>query len=84
MKTIGLISILVLFLSTVSCEKDSSPDTPKTKTELLTSKTWLYDEYFTNYNIANTLLTYKRGKTPNSSNLSLNQVSSILTALTLK
>ena len=48
--------------------------TPKSKTELLTGKTWIYDEYFTNYNTVNTQLSYKRGKASNAIDLSQNRV----------
>jgi len=61
-----LISLLVL---TVSCKKEKTESKPKTKTELLTSKTWMYDEYFRNYNSANTVLYYKRGKANNLINM---------------
>lgn len=68
----------VFSLTLISCEKDNDTDTttttPKTKTELLTSKTWLYDEYFRNYNSSNTILYYKRDKTNNLINLDINRV----------
>jgi len=58
--------------SLVSCKKDSTNDAPKTKMELLTSKTWVFDEYITNYNSSTGSLVYKKGKTSNSLNLSVN------------
>ena len=39
--------------------------------ELLTQKTWVYDEFITDYDESPTVLAYKRGKTNNSMNLSL-------------
>lgn len=57
----------------ISCKKDKT-NKPKTKTELLTSKTWIYDEYFREYNSSNTVLVYKRGKSNNSFNLNLNKI----------
>ncbi len=72
MKTQAFFAIFFLSIISLSCKKDVT-DAPKTKTELLTSKTWIYDEYFTNYNSANTALAYKRGKANNSINLSLNR-----------
>jgi hypothetical protein len=48
-----------------SCSKDNDGDSPKSKTELLSSKTWVYNEYFTNYNQASTILQYKKGKSNN-------------------
>jgi len=38
--------------------------------ELLTQKTWVYDEFITDYDESPTVLAYKRGKTNNSYNLS--------------
>lgn len=69
MKTISYLIFFSLLIC-ISCKKDT---TPKTKTELLTSKTWVYDEYFTNYNFTNTSLAYKKGKANNSLDLSLNR-----------
>jgi hypothetical protein len=42
----------------------------KTQTDLLTSKTWIYNEYFDNYNLSTPRLLYKLGKPNNSLNLS--------------
>ena len=55
---------VILFLLFFSCKKDSR----QTKTELLTSKTWMYDELYFSYNFAPTLH-YKRGNTNNLANL---------------
>jgi hypothetical protein len=76
MKAIYYISFLTfLALNLTSCKKDNDSRTKtKSKTELLTSKTWIYDEYFTNYNQATTLLAYKRDKASNTMNLSLNKI----------
>jgi hypothetical protein len=76
MKTICYVLFFVfLGFSLTSCKKESNgTTTKKSKTELLTSKTWIYDEYFTNYNQASTLLAYKRDKANNIMNLSLNKV----------
>jgi hypothetical protein len=69
-----LIAIVFIFFSFfMSCKKENYSK-PKTKTELLTSKTWVYEEYFREYNSSNTVLVYKRGKSNNSFNLDLNKV----------
>jgi hypothetical protein len=60
----------ILLLGLLSCSKDKDDDKVKTKMELLTQKTWLYDEFFTDYDESPTVLAYKRGKTNNSYNLS--------------
>jgi hypothetical protein len=60
----------ILILGLLSCSKDKDDDKVKTKMELLTQKTWLYDEFFTDYDESPTVLAYKRGKTNNSYNLS--------------
>ena len=60
----------ILILGLLSCSKDKDDDKVKTKMELLTQKTWLYDEFFTDYDESPTVLAYKRGKTKNSYNLS--------------
>lgn len=57
--------VTMIFLS---CTKDKNE--PKSKTQLLTAHTWVYNEYFTNYNQANTILQYKKGKSNNMLNLS--------------
>lgn len=45
-------------------------DSSRTRKELLTGRTWIYNEYFNNYNIASTDLTWKLGKANSSSNYS--------------
>jgi hypothetical protein len=59
-----------LLLGLLSCSKDKDDDKVKTKMELLTQKTWVYDEFITDYDESPTVLAYKRGKTNNSYNLS--------------
>jgi hypothetical protein len=62
-----------IFLSALlSCSKDNDNDNDKVKTkmELLTQKTWVYDEFFTDYDESPTVVAYKRGKTNNTLNLS--------------
>jgi hypothetical protein len=72
MKAITIYSLLlVVFFSVSSCKKENLT---KSKTDLLTSKTWIYDEYLINYNQANTILAYKLGKPNYTMNLSLNKV----------
>ena len=68
MKLKLLIYILILGVPLFSCSKDE--DTAQTRTQLLTSKTWIYNEYFTGYNEANTVLLYKKGKSSNILDLS--------------
>ena len=60
----------ILILGLLSCSKDKDDDKVKTKMELLTQKTWVYDEFITDYDESPTVLAYKRGKTNNSYNLS--------------
>jgi C-terminal lipocalin-like domain len=67
-------ALLLLLIPFASCKKDKNNDNPKSKTELLTSRPWVYDEYFTNYNSASTTLAYKKGKSNNSTNLSANTI----------
>jgi len=57
----------------IACKKTSS-DALKTKSQLLSSKTWIYSEYFKNYNQANTILTYKRGKANNLTDVSIEEL----------
>ena len=60
MKQITSILLLAIIVGFTSCKKEDDPrPTSKTKLEYLTSKTWIYDEYFTGYNTTNTLLAYK-------------------------
>ena len=63
-----LYCVPILAMSLLSCSKDKVQS--KSKTQLLTSKTWVYNEYFTNYNQANTVLQYKKGKSSNLIDLS--------------
>jgi hypothetical protein len=68
---------IILLLSaviglTLSCKKDKD-NTPKTKSEYLTSKTWVYDEYYREYNTS-PVLYYKRGQNNNLINLDQNKV----------
>src|SRR4029079_5661513 len=67
---IQLILSGIMLLGLLSCSKDKDDDKVKTKMELLTQKTWVYDEFFTDYDESPTVLAYKRGKTNNSYNLS--------------
>lgn len=60
----------ILLLGLLSCSKDKDDEKVKTKMELLTQKTWVYDEFITDYDESPTVLAYKRGKTNNSYNLS--------------
>ena len=64
-----VISSLLVFLF-FGCKKNSS----QSKTDLLTSQTWVYDEYIVNFNTLNSTLAYKKGKMNNSIDLSLSQV----------
>lgn len=71
--------ILSMSIWAISCSKDSpSTTTPitttKTKKELLTGNTWLYDEYYRNYNTTNAILYYKKNQGSNLLNLSINRV----------
>ena len=64
--------VLLLFIVVVtSCSKNNDKDEPKTKTELLTQKVWVYNELFHNYNTTNTTVIYKRGKPQNAQNFDL-------------
>jgi hypothetical protein len=44
MRALSLVTILSAVLILGSCQKDDSADIPKTKTELLTSATWKYND----------------------------------------
>jgi hypothetical protein len=65
----------ILLVGLLSCSKDNDNDNDngkvKTKMELITQKTWVYDEFITDYDESPTVLAYKRGKTNNSYDLSL-------------
>lgn len=67
-----LLSILLVVVIG-SCKKENVV-TPKTKTELITAKTWVYDEYLREYNSSSAILYYKKGKTSNLIDLSKNKV----------
>ena len=58
----------VFLLSLLSCSKDK--DETKTNAQLLTAQTWVYNEYFTNYNSASPTLQYKKGASSNPLDLS--------------
>ena len=63
-------AIVALMAVVIGCSKKSNP----TRTELLTGKTWVYDEYFRNYNQGSSGLLYKIGKPNNVLDLSKIQV----------
>ena len=54
------------------CKRDTPPVSEKLK--YLTSKSWIYEEYFTDYGMPSSTLVYKLGRTENSMDLSLNKV----------
>jgi hypothetical protein len=60
----------ILLLGLLSCSKDKDNEKVKTKMELITQKTWVYDEFITDYDESPTVLAYKRGKSNNTLNLS--------------
>jgi hypothetical protein len=60
----AVIAVIVLTFS--SCKKEN--DGPK-RTELLVAKTWVYQEYYSNFSTTNVQLLYKRGAAGNSLNL---------------
>jgi hypothetical protein len=75
MKNFNLVILLVLSVMTIACNKDNDETPrPKTKMEIMTAKTWMYDEYFRGYNTSNTVVYYKRGKTNNLVNYDSNRV----------
>jgi hypothetical protein len=63
MKLKLLFCVSILAITFLSCSKDK--DETKSKTQLLTAHTWVYNEYFTNYNQSSTILQYKKGKSNN-------------------
>jgi hypothetical protein len=76
---------LFLFLISFStlvftgCEKDCEqpdpqPITPPTKTEQLSTHTWIYDEFYTNWQQPTQALAYKKGGTSNTINYAPNRV----------
>jgi len=65
MKPKYILFTLLLPFIILSCKKEAEkkPDTiPKTKTEMICSATWIYNQYYINYNGANTILAYQRNK----------------------
>ena len=67
-----LIAVLCVFFL-VGCKKEA-PDAPlSANTELLTSKAWLYDEYYTGYNTPAKKRVYKRNAPGNSADFSVYQ-----------
>jgi hypothetical protein len=70
-----LLALCVLILT--ACEKNI-PKLQKSLTpaeQLLTEKTWKYNEYFTNYSLSTAAVEYKLGKPNNLTDLSPNRVS---------
>ena len=76
MKPLNLFCLLFFIVFVSSCKKDSVTNTPTTKTkiEILTSHTWMYDEYFRFYNGTTPTLYFKKGRTNNYLDLTLNRV----------
>jgi hypothetical protein len=72
--------LLIAFSSLLSgCEKDCdapdpTPTTPPNKTELLSTHTWVYDEFYTNWQQPAQALAYKKGGTSNTINYAPNRV----------
>lgn len=63
----SLVGLLLLF-TVSSCTKDDDNENTS-NTDILTSKTWVYDLYITNYSSSNAFYQYKKGKPYNSLNL---------------
>lgn len=63
----ALVSLSLVF-TLASCSKDN--DTDNSKTTLLTSRTWVYDLYITDFSKVNSIYQYKKGKPNNPLNLS--------------
>lgn len=74
MKKVFVTAAVLVFVmvSFISC--NTKDEKPKSKLELLTQRTWIYDEYYRNYNSSSTNLIYKRGKANNPMNLDNNRV----------
>jgi hypothetical protein len=71
MKYVLIATLCVFFF--IGCKKET-PDAPASaNTELLTSKAWLYDEYYTGYNTAAKKRVYKRNAPGNSADFSVYQ-----------
>jgi hypothetical protein len=62
----SIAALLLLFVFT-ACTKDN--DEPSSKTDILTSKPWVYDLYITRFNTTNSIYQYKKGKPYNALNL---------------
>jgi hypothetical protein len=74
-KLIYLAAVAGSLLLVGGCTKDTaSTGGIRTKTEMLTAKTWIYNEYFTSYNATNTALVFKLGKANNLRDYSVNRV----------
>jgi len=69
LKFLSLSTVVITLLA--SCKKD---DAPKTRLELLTSKTWIYSEYYRETNTSSPVLYYKRGNSSNLINLDPDKV----------
>lgn len=77
MKTHFLLSAsLCFFIVLLSCEKNvSAPVDPSNPIEdVLTEKTWKYNEYFTNFSSVSAKVTFKIGKPNNQSDYGQNRV----------
>jgi hypothetical protein len=68
----GLFAALVL-LFLARCTKEKPEPSISAATALLTSKTWLYDEYYSGYHTAARKRVYKRNATGNSADFSVYQ-----------
>ncbi len=62
----SIATLLLLFMLT-ACSKDKKENS--SKTDILTSKTWVYDLYITRFNATNSIYQYKKGKPYNALNL---------------
>jgi hypothetical protein len=65
-------AVLLLFFI-ASCTKDTPDPATSPNTDLLTSKTWVYDEYYSNYNTPAQKRIYKRNASGNSADFSVYQ-----------
>jgi hypothetical protein len=90
MKKLLTFSLFCSLLAIVSCNKSlNKPDdvssettstdnkavrTSSTRSDLLTSQTWVYYEYFTDFNSNPTKLVWKKNRSTNTLNLALNEV----------
>ena len=64
MKRITILSLLACTLFLFSCKKNH--DSAKSRTQLLTAKTWILDEFYTGYNTTTPILAYKKGRPNNA------------------